>query len=86
MVCFLFFLLSCFSRGNRNYDNLIKIRKGMPIGEVNRIMGNPDSILIHFFDESQFSYMYQAPYGSSENIYINFYDSDSSVASIINSD
>lgn len=89
-VCFIFekyfwllvfvFIYSC--QYSENCDNLKKIDNGINVKEVLDIMKNePDSILIIFFESSSFTYMYKAPYGASDNVYINFSDKDSIVLS-----
>lgn len=73
-------MLSCDN--NKYCDNLRKIKVGMSLDQVLTVMdGTPDSILINYLAKEQFSYMYRAPYGASENVYINFAQKDSVVSS-----
>lgn len=51
--------------------------------EVENILGSPDSILHNFFQKEEFTYMYNASMGMSDNIYINFSRKDSMVISVI---
>lgn len=73
-------LLSCSS--NENCKNLQKIKNGMNVQQVVAIMKSPpDTVLFNFQVDKTFSYMYNAPYGASENVYINFFQEDSVVQS-----
>ncbi len=49
------------SEADKNGVNLVKIKKGMKLEEVIKIMGRPDSILIEPEYETQDWYMYEAP-------------------------
>lgn len=74
------FMFSCDN--NKFCENLRKIKVGMNTGQVLIAMGSiPDSTLVNYLANGQFSYMYRVPYGVSENVYINFSQKDSIVLS-----
>lgn len=76
------FVFSCNDVGNKNYDNLIKIKKGMRIEEVNSIMNDkPKLIETAFWNDSLFVHYYDSPTGSSDDLGIVF-DKDSIVVEI----
>lgn len=83
LIIFLsFFIFSCNHLGNKNYDNLMKIKKGMKITEVNTIMHNkPKLIETAFWNDSLFVQYYDSPTGASDDLEIIF-NKDSIVVEI----
>ncbi|GMQ26308.1 hypothetical protein Aoki45_29900 [Algoriphagus sp. oki45] len=59
---------------NRNRENAEKIRLGMTSEKVIQLMGQPDkkSILFASRVNADTTYLYRAPFGSSEEISISF--------------
>lgn len=59
---------------NRNRENAEKIRLGMTSEKVIQLMGQPDkkSILVASRVNADTTYLYRAPFGSSEEISISF--------------
>lgn len=73
------FIYSC--QHSENCDNVKKVRIGMDVENVIDVMGKPDSIIVNFLGNNQFTYMYLTPYGASDNVYVNFSYVDSVVLS-----
>jgi hypothetical protein len=71
--------------GRKNRANSSQIREGMTKNEVIQIMGEPKSKGIPFasINEADYTYQYQAPFGSSDGIYISF-DKEGKVVHIAN--
>ena len=84
-----FALLIVFGRpeyiGRKNRANSSKIIKGMTKNEVTQIMGEPKIKGTPFasLHEADSTYHYQAPFGSSDGIYISF-DKEGKVVHIAN--
>jgi hypothetical protein len=75
-------LFSC--GGNKHFDNLAKVKKGMRINDVDIIMGTPDSSFVDPADPTQLKYRYNGSFGMSDDMYIYFSLPDSSVKYIYN--
>jgi outer membrane protein assembly factor BamE (lipoprotein component of BamABCDE complex) len=72
------------SRRNENADNISKIKVGMKIDDVRRIMGEPDKIEIDSFNDDEYQYIYLSPSLYSGNFQIGILRKDSSVLRIYN--
>ncbi len=81
-----FFIFSCNHVGDNNYDNLMKVKKGMTIKEVNSIMNNaPKLIETAFWNDSLFVQYYDSPIGASDDLGVVF-NKDSLVVEIKHGD
>lgn len=70
---FAFSIFSCNGVSDNNYDNLMKVKKGMKIEEVNTIMNNNSkSIETAFWNDSLFVQYYDSPTGASDDLGIVF--------------
>lgn len=68
-----FFIFSCNGVSDNNYDNLMKVKKGMKIKEVNTIMNNNSkSIETAFWNDTLFVQYYDSPTGASDDLGIIF--------------
>lgn len=77
-----FSIFSCNGVGEDNYDNLMKVKKGMKIKEVNSIMNNKyKSVETAFWNDSLFVQYYDSPRGASDDLGIVF-NKDSLVVEI----
>ena len=77
-----FFMFSCNSVGDKNYNDLMKVKRGMKMKEVNSIMNNnPTLIETAFWDDSLFVQYYDSPIGASDDLGIVF-NKDSLVVEI----
>ena len=77
-----FFILSCNGVGDKNYESLMKVKKGMKIKEVDSIMNNnPKSTETAFWNDSLFVQYYDSPVGASDDLGIVF-NKDSLVVEI----
>jgi len=75
-------MLSCNGVGEENYDNLMKIKKGMKIKEIDSVMNNkPKLIGTAFWNDSLFVQYYDSPSGASDDLGIVF-NKDSIVVEI----
>jgi hypothetical protein len=72
-------LSGCLSKGERNRENLEKVQTGMTTHEVVSVMGDPDTVLALSIDRAKFRYLYDPPFGASDNIYVVFSSFDSVV-------
>jgi ABC-type Fe3+-citrate transport system substrate-binding protein len=70
------------SKQTENDKQLQKVKKGMYTFKVEQIMGEPDKVVVFKSEPGAFRYMYMAPIGSSDNLYIIFSSVDSTVKSI----
>ena len=78
-----FFCASPDSKQQKNSENLKKVKIGMKMVNVTKIMGQPDTVII-ISSESKYYYRlrYEAPSGMSGNISIYMSRKDSLVTSI----
>lgn len=69
----------------RNHQNTKQIRLGMTAEEVIQIMGQPEekNLVIGSRVEAESTFQYQAPFGSSDGIYISF-DKEGKVIHVAN--
>jgi outer membrane protein assembly factor BamE (lipoprotein component of BamABCDE complex) len=68
---------------NRNSINIYKIKKGMNVYQVCKIMGIPQKTSKHHLDSARFYYMYKNyELGSSDDFYVYFTSTDSFVTYI----
>ena len=80
------FMISCDSVGDKNYSNLMNIKKGMSVSEANTIMlTKPKLIEPAFWNDSLFVQYYESPVGASDDLGIVF-NKDSIVVEIKNGD
>lgn len=76
-------LESCNSTGDDNYENIIKVKKGMKKNTVDSIMQhNPKLSETAFWNDSLFVQYYDAPMGASDDLGIVFNKKDSIVVDI----
>lgn len=79
------YLTSC--EGQRNFDNLKRVKKGMNVNEVYQIMGKPksieyDSILSKYYSRNLVELRYEPPHAASDDIIIVLTSPDSSVYNV----
>ncbi len=79
--------INCNSHKNKsdiNSANLKKIKLQMKLDSVIKIMGEPDTIIIHPLknEDYYFGYMYESQWGMSDNHYIYISKKDSLVTNI----
>ena len=73
LLIFSVFLLNCNSVGEKNYYNLMKIKEGMKISEVDSIMGGKPKLMEPaFWNDSLFVQYYVAPTGASDDLGVVF--------------
>ena len=83
MILIVIFILSCNSKEDETYDDLLKIRKGMRLGRVDSIMRNkPREIKSAFWDNSLFVQYYDSGVGASDDFKIVLSKKDSLVVDI----
>lgn len=79
-------MISCNSAGDKNYSNLMNIKKGMSVSEANSIMlTEPKLTAPAFWNDSLFVQYYEPPGGASDDLGIVF-NKDSIVVEIKNGD
>lgn len=83
-IILLLVLTSCGSspRATANAENLKKLKPGMRIEELNKIMGMPDVIEIQPFANDEYVFQYLSPSGNSDNFYVFVSRSDSTILRI----
>ena len=71
-------------KAKQNYENLKKVKIGMTMDTVVKIMGDPDTIIIDPYksQDRYYRYLYQSEFGMSDNFYVFFSKEDSLVFSI----
>ena len=75
-------LLTFYScKNEKNVENIKLVDIHMSIDEVKKIMGEPDSTFKFPNEYDQFRFMYHAPLGASDNVYVIFSSRDSLVIS-----
>ena len=79
-----FLLISCFSSStrNENAENMKSIQLKMRDQTVREIMGTPAKTIVFPRDTSRYSYLYVSPLGYSDDFYIYFDRTDSTVVAI----
>ena len=83
IILIVIFILSCNSKEDETYDDLLKIRKGMRLGRVDSIMRNkPREIKSAFWDNSLFVQYYDSGVGASDDFKIILSKKDSLVVDI----
>ena len=83
MILIVIFILSCNSKEDETYDDLLKIRRGMRLGRVDSIMRNkPREIKSAFWDNSLFVQYYDSGVGASDDFKIVLSKKDSLVVDI----
>ena len=83
LILIVIFILSCNSKEDETYDDLLKIRKGMRLGRVDSIMRNkPREIKSAFWDNSLFVQYYDSGVGASDDFKIVLSKKDSLVVDI----
>jgi hypothetical protein len=83
MVLGLLFLSGCY---DKRYSDIKKVKKGMNVYQVIKIMGRPDTIIIknpHVPVDSLFEYNWNAPILASSNFEVHFSKKDSTVKYIV---
>jgi outer membrane protein assembly factor BamE (lipoprotein component of BamABCDE complex) len=84
-IVLLISIAACDSpRSEENAENLKQIGVGMRIEEVEKIMGKPAKIIISPYEPNRYDFMYNAPFGMSDNFHIYISREDSTVISINN--
>lgn len=81
MLCGLLGLTLGCGVGMKNDKNIKKVKKGMTKKQVIDIMGSPRE-LWQSPDTTTFSYVYDAPFASSDNFYVFFDKRDTLVVDI----
>ena len=78
-----FFIFSCNGKEDKTYDDLLKIKKGMSLSEVDTIMrNNPREIKSAFWNDSLFVQYYDSGVGASDDFKIILNKKDSIVVDI----
>lgn len=76
------FIFSCNTIGDKNYEKLIKLKKGMTKTEVDSIMNNKHKLIeTTFWNDSLFVQYYDSPAATSDD-YMVIFDKDSLVVKI----
>lgn len=66
-----------------NMENLKRIRIGMHVKDVREIMGEPDGIATAPFIDHKLDYMYNSPFGFSDDFHVYILKQDSLVTDIL---
>lgn len=83
IILIVIFILSCNSKEDKTYDDLLKIKKGMCLSSVDSIMrNNPKEIKSAFWDNSLFVQYYDSGVGASDDFKIILSKKDSLVVDI----
>lgn len=85
-LAFLLGLTACKDSpvADKNAENLKKLKLGMRIEEVEKIMGTPETIEIYPFNKEEYVFRYLSPFGYSDQFYIFISRKDSTVVRIGN--
>jgi hypothetical protein len=78
------FLSSCWGdpKLDKNAKNIREVKVGMTVPSVEKVMGKPDSLVFFPTEPDVFMFMYNVPVGMSDNIYVAFSKTDSTVLRI----
>lgn len=82
LICSTNFLSCSNKRQRANSENIKKIKIGMGAGQVRKIMGEQDIEYQLPGNGKTFNYSYSATFGTSDNYYITFSRTDSSVVAV----
>lgn len=63
----------------RRAERVFEIEKGMTEAQVIEIMGKPDEVFAYDHEEDFYRFMYDAPFAYSDNVYVFFSTTDSTV-------
>lgn len=80
IVVFLF-ITSCqdSSKVKENAENINQVLPGMTLDSMMKIMGNPDTVMIHPYNNAEVQYLYKSPSGYSGDFNIAVSRKDSIV-------
>lgn len=82
LIFSLILLISCNNHGEKNYEDISKIKKGMHVKTVNSIISNSPKLKeIAFWDNSLIAYYYDSQIGASDDLIVVF-NKDSLVVDI----
>lgn len=79
----IFFVLIYLNGNSANSRNIYKVKEGMTVSDVLRIMGSPNEINTYDGDTENFFYRYlNSEFASSDDFYVLFRNQDSIVVYI----
>lgn len=72
-LIFLFTLISCIGKGEKNYQDLLKVKKGMHITTVDSIMtNNPKLKDKAYWNDTLYVYYYDSHFTASDDLKVIF--------------